>query len=153
MADLLPLPPGEGRGEGGQKSQGWFLWAAKWLRSWMGSYLWLPSPRPSPGGRGRRIVLLLITGALLPASAWTLDRLFPPDLSRLDAVGTEVLDRNGRLVALLPAPGGVWRFRTSTADVSRPFLDLLVHTEDRRFWSHPGVDPLALVRALSLIHI
>ena len=66
----------------------------------------------------------------------------------MEAVGTEVLDRQGRLVALLPAPGGVWRFRTTTQDVSRPFLDLLIHTEDRRFWSHPGVDPLALVRAV-----
>jgi penicillin-binding protein 1C len=91
---------------------------------------------------------LATVALLLPGAAWTLDRLFPPDLSRLDAVGTEVLDRNGRVVALLPAPGGVWRFRTSTADVSRPFLDLLVHTEDRRFWSHPGVDPLAMIRAV-----
>ena len=31
--------------------------------------------------------------------------------------------------------------------MSRPFLDLLIRTEDRRFWSHPGVDPLALARA------
>ena len=83
----------------------------------------------------------------LLSGAWGLDRACPPDLSRLHAVGTEVLDRNGRLLALLPAPGGVWRFRTDTDDVSRPFLDLLIHTEDRRFWSHPGVDPLALGRA------
>jgi len=91
---------------------------------------------------------LLLAAVLLLGGAWTADRLYPPDLARLDAVGTEVLDRNGRLVALLPTSGGVWRFRTGTADVSRPFLDLLVHTEDRRFWSHPGVDPLALVRAV-----
>ena len=32
-------------------------------------------------------------------------------------------------------------------DVSRSFIDLLVQTEDRRFWDHPGVDPIALVRA------
>ena len=61
----------------------------------------------------------------------------------MEAAGTEVLDRQGRLLAMLPAPGGVWRFRTDVDDVSRPFLDLLVATEDRRFWSHPGVDPLA----------
>jgi len=91
---------------------------------------------------------LLLTMLVLAGGAWMLDRLFPPNLARLDAVGTEVLDRRGRLVALLPAPGGVWRFRTGVDDVSRPFLDLLVHTEDRRFWSHPGVDPLALMRAI-----
>ena len=93
------------------------------------------------------IAALLLTVLLLAGGSWTLDRLFPPNLARLDAVGTEVLDRGGRLVALLPAPGGVWRFRTGMDDVSRPFLDLLVHTEDRRFWYHPGVDPLALLRA------
>ena len=61
--------------------------------------------------------------------------------------GTEVQDRDGRLLALLPAPGGVWRFAATPASVSRPFVDLLIRTEDRRFWSHPGVDPIALVRA------
>jgi penicillin-binding protein 1C len=117
--------------------------------------LGLPHPGPLPEGEGEGSVRLcswtagLLLAAALPlGGAWTADRLYPPNLSRLDAVGTEVLDRNGRLVALLPASGGVWRFRTGTADVSRPFLDLLVHTEDRRFWSHPGVDPLALVRAV-----
>ncbi len=91
---------------------------------------------------------LLLAVLVLAGGAWTLDRVFPPNLARLDAVGTEVLDRGGRLVALLPAPGGVWRFRAGVDDVSRPFLDLLVRTEDRRFWSHPGVDPLALLRAM-----
>ena len=86
--------------------------------------------------------------AVLTCAAWALDRAFLPDLRRLEATGTEVLDRQGRVVALLPAPGGVWRFRAKTDDVSRPFLDLLVATEDRRFWAHPGVDPLALVRAV-----
>ena len=84
---------------------------------------------------------------LLLAGAFGLDRALPPDLTRLHAVGTEVLDRQGRLLAVLPAPGGVWRLRTTMDDVSRPFLDLLVATEDKRFWSHPGVDPLAMGRA------
>ncbi len=88
------------------------------------------------------LVLLALAGAALG-----LDRLYPPNLSRLEATGTEVLDRNGRLLAVLPAAGGVWRLRTSVDDVSRPFLNLLVHTEDRRFWQHPGVDPVAVVRA------
>jgi penicillin-binding protein 1C len=62
-------------------------------------------------------------------------------------VGTEVDDRAGRPLALLPAQGGIWRFRTTTADVSPALLDLLIGVEDRRFWQHPGVDPIALVRA------
>ena len=74
-------------------------------------------------GRWRRTrwaaagLLLTALALALAGGAWTLDRLFPPNLARLDAVGTEVLDRGGRLVALLPAPGGVWRFRAGVDDV------------------------------------
>jgi penicillin-binding protein 1C len=84
----------------------------------------------------------------LAGSVFALDRAFPPNLARLDPVGTEVLDRQGRTLALLPAPGGVWRFRATVDDVAPVLIDTLVATEDRHFWHHPGVDPLALARAL-----
>jgi penicillin-binding protein 1C len=108
----------------------------------------LPPP-PSRKGRGRgasRVLAtlpsLLFVLSLLPIG---LDRLFPPDLSRLASNGTEVLDRNDRPLALLPAQGGVWRFR---ADTAPPLVtNLLIAVEDRRFWYHPGVDPFALIRA------
>ena len=76
-------------------------------------------------------------GARLGLSA----RPLPPGFD-----GTEVLDRQDRPLALLPAPGGVWRFRCER--LPSPLLtDLLIAVEDRRFWYHPGVDPLALARA------
>ena len=120
-----------------------------------------PSPNPLPQGegacfrlplplwgRGRRAAIIAATILLtLSVAIIALDRLFPPDLSRLAAVGTEVVDRNGRTVALLPAPGGVWRFRTAADDVAPGLIDTLVATEDRNFWRHPGVNPLSLVRA------
>ena len=81
------------------------------------------------------------------ATLSALDRAYPPNLTRMQSLGTEVLDRQGRVLAQLPAPGGVWRFATTPDQVSRPFIDLLVQTEDRRFRSHPGVDGWALVRA------
>ncbi len=84
---------------------------------------------------------------LLAAVGLWLDWMLPPDLSRLAAVGTEVDDAAGRPLALLPAPGGVWRFRVSAGEVSPAMLDLLIAVEDRRFWLHPGVDPVALARA------
>ncbi len=55
----------------------------------------------------------------------------------------EVVDREGRTLALLPAPGGVWRFRVAAQDVAPALLQTLVATEDRHFWSHPGVNPLS----------
>lgn len=95
----------------------------------------------------RCFALALSTFWLLAATGALLDWLFPPNLSRMTTVGTEVLDRDGRPLALLPAPGGVWRFRADPRQVSPLLLDLLVTIEDRRFHLHPGVDPIALIRA------
>ena len=56
-------------------------------------------------------------------------------------------DRDGRILSVLPAPGGFWRLATRPEDVSPILLDLLIAAEDRRFYQHPGIDPLALGRA------
>ncbi len=76
-----------------------------------------------------------------------LDRALPPALGRWQAVASEVRDREGRPLAVLPAPGGVWRLATTVADVPPHLVDLLVAAEDKRFFHHLGVDPLALARA------
>ncbi|WP_338662001.1 penicillin-binding protein 1C [Pararoseomonas sp. SCSIO 73927] len=76
-----------------------------------------------------------------------LDRVFPPDLSRLETVGRVVVDREGRTLSALPAPGGVWRLPVGAEEVPPHLVELLVAAEDRRFWRHPGVDPIALGRA------
>jgi penicillin-binding protein 1C len=97
--------------------------------------------------RKRRLwVFAACLGALMLAP-FALDRLFPPNLSRLHSVGVEVQDRDGRILSVLPAPGGFWRLATRPEDVSPILLDLLIAAEDRRFYQHPGVDPLALGRA------
>jgi penicillin-binding protein 1C len=97
--------------------------------------------------RKRRLwMLAACLGALLLAP-FALDRLFPPNLTRLYSVGVEVQDREGRILSVLPAPGGFWRLATRPEDVSPILLDLLIAAEDRRFYRHPGVDPLALGRA------
>jgi penicillin-binding protein 1C len=77
-----------------------------------------------------------------------LDRAFPPDLRRLDDTGRTVVDASGRLLTALPAAGGRWRLPVAAADVDPLYLSLLIAYEDRRFESHPGVDGLALLRAL-----
>src|SRR6185503_58897 len=108
-----------------------------------------------PGGsapRGHGIAVRVGGAAILAlftmfGIAFALDRLFPPNLDRLATTGTEILDRQGRTLALFPAPGGVWRFRATTDDVAPVLLETLVSTEDRHFWHHPGVNPLSLLRA------
>jgi penicillin-binding protein 1C len=84
---------------------------------------------------------------LLPALAWVLDRAFPPPMARFENTAREVTARDGRTLSVWPAPGGVWRLRTSPGQVPPHLLALLIAAEDRRFHAHPGVDPLALARA------
>jgi penicillin-binding protein 1C len=99
------------------------------------------------GGRRGRGRLVIGAAIVLGATVLLLDHLFPPDLSRYHAAGIEILDREDRTLSVLPAAGGIWRLRTAAADVPPHLLDMLVAAEDRRFRSHPGVDPIALARA------
>jgi len=85
---------------------------------------------------------LLLAAAVFAAA---LDRALPPPVP--PPVATEILARDGRLLSVLPAPGGVWRLATTPRDVPPELAEQLLATEDRRFRWHPGVDPLALARA------
>jgi penicillin-binding protein 1C len=75
------------------------------------------------------------------------DRAYPPPIAVADTVSKEVLDRDGRLLRAFATPNGLWRLKTTAADVDPQFLRMLVAYEDRRFQEHGGIDPLALLRA------
>ncbi|WP_376095016.1 penicillin-binding protein 1C [Roseomonas sp. CCTCC AB2023176] len=94
------------------------------------------------------MALVAASGVIAVGAAFLVaDRLLPPDLSRLETTGQVVVDRDGRTLAALPAPGGIWRLPVRASDVPPHLLDLLIAAEDRRFRWHPGVDPVALARA------
>lgn len=75
------------------------------------------------------------------------DKAYPPPIVVADTVSKEVLDRDGRLLRAFATPDGLWRLKTTAADVDPQFLRMLVAYEDRRFQEHGGIDPLALLRA------
>ncbi|QND49249.1 penicillin-binding protein 1C [Rhizobium lusitanum] len=75
------------------------------------------------------------------------DRAFPPPLDRAGVVSSEVLDANGELLRAFATPEGRWRLKTDVGDVDPQFLRMLVAYEDRRFYDHHGVDPMAFGRA------
>ncbi|WP_191083097.1 transglycosylase domain-containing protein [Roseococcus microcysteis] len=90
---------------------------------------------------------LLAVLALLAGGAWALDRAFPPNLLRYELRAREVPARDGRLLAVWPAAGGVWRLHTRAEDAPPHLIEMLIAAEDGRFHLHPGVDPLAITRA------
>ncbi|MBY0339252.1 MAG: transglycosylase domain-containing protein, partial [Acetobacteraceae bacterium] len=96
--------------------------------------------------RRRLLPVLLLPLAILGALL-ALDRAFPPELSRLAQPAREVTDRDGRVLAVLPGRGGVWRLPAEAPAAPPALIEMLVAAEDGRFRWHPGVDPLALARA------
>jgi penicillin-binding protein 1C len=58
-----------------------------------------------------------------------------------------VLDREGLLLRAYAAKDGRWRLPVKVEDVDPRFVAMLLAYEDRRFYAHPGVDPLAMSRA------
>jgi penicillin-binding protein 1C len=70
-----------------------------------------------------------------------------PDLRRAQTVCLDVRDRAGQTLNVALARDGMWRLRTAPEEVDPAYLALLLHQEDRRFYAHAGVDPLALARA------
>ena len=75
-----------------------------------------------------------------------LDEAFPPPLDP-PSVSAEVLDRDGTLLFAQATGEGRWRFPVSLDDVDPQFVSMLVAYEDKRFFGHNGIDPLAIMRA------
>jgi len=85
---------------------------------------------------------LAIFGVLLA------DRVFPPNLSRLQKLSLAVESNNGSILSVLPSSDGYYRLPATAAEVDPKFLTMLIKTEDKRFFEHPGVDPIAMARAV-----
>jgi penicillin-binding protein 1C len=87
-------------------------------------------------------------GAVLSVVAllWLADRIWPLPLPQ-DDLARVVLAEDGTPLWRFADADGVWRYPVQTNEVSPYYLDALLTYEDRWFYQHPGVNPLALVRA------
>ncbi len=100
-------------------------------------------------GRHRWLLALGLAATLAGAAAlgfdrWVATTSLPPLEPELSAV---VLDRDGRLLRAYTVADGRWRLPADPGTVDPGYVASLVAYEDRRFWRHHGVDPLALARA------
>lgn len=71
----------------------------------------------------------------------------PPPLGKNLEHSTTVLDRDGKLLRAYLTEEGRWRLPASPHDVDPRFIEALLAYEDKRFFDHHGVDPLAMMRA------
>jgi penicillin-binding protein 1C len=92
---------------------------------------------------GRRTLAAALAGLL---ALLVLDRALPPPIGAVE-VGAVVRDRHGAALRIFPIEGGRWRLAADLDAVDPRFVEALLAYEDRRFEHHPGVDPLAVVRA------
>src|SRR6185503_17547724 len=110
--------------------------------------------KPGHDGGGRRRALRFSAIALATIcitagafAAWVAS-LGPLPLAQAQKVSTSIVDRNGKLLRAYAMADGRWRLPADAKTAVDPgYLKLLLAYEDRRFWSHSGVDPLALGRA------
>ena len=83
---------------------------------------------------------------LVIALLWLADRMWPLPLPK-DDLARVVLAEDGTPLWRFADANGVWRYPVQTREVSPYYLDALLTYEDRWFYEHPGVNPLALLRA------
>ncbi|MFQ5738238.1 MAG: penicillin-binding protein 1C [Acidobacteriota bacterium] len=98
--------------------------------------------------RAAALILPAVVGSLL-AAFLLLDAWFPLDTSALHRQpATVVRDSKGEALRMFLPPDGRWRFRSRLEEISPLLLKAVVASEDRWFGYHPGVNPLAVMRAL-----
>ncbi|WP_223669110.1 penicillin-binding protein 1C [Kangiella shandongensis] len=93
---------------------------------------------------------LLILAVICFCSFWLLDKLFPLPIKDFEqrSFAQLVVDSEGKPLRAFPDEQGVWRYPVTIDDVSPLYLEALINYEDQYFYQHPGINPLALTRAV-----
>lgn len=102
----------------------------------------------SPQRRLVRVSLKALLATLaLATTGMLLDLAFPLPLPSDDDAGAVVLARDGTPLRAFADPNGIWRYPVTLDQVSPLYVQALLNYEDRWFWYHGGVNPLAMLRA------
>ncbi len=128
------------------------------------------APHPNPPPRGGRepasragvrswskmaqraaVVLGVAIACASLALEITIRRLDPLPMARAENTSVTVLDRDGVLLRAYTTADEHWRLPIAAADVDPLYLKMLIAFEDRRFYVHPGVDPVATLRAVGQV--
>ena len=110
------------------------------------------SPQAWPCLRVLGATALIVLALALPIVAAAgfhiaLKQLGPLPKAMSEPVSVVVLDRKGSLLRPFANRLGRWRLPVGPDQVDPRYLEMLLSYEDKRFYSHRGIDPLALARA------
>lgn len=83
---------------------------------------------------------------LICIGVWLADRLDPLPLPQ-DDMARVVLAQDGTPLWRFADAKGVWRYPVQIEQVSPYYIEALLAYEDRWFYQHPGINPLAIARA------
>ncbi len=90
-----------------------------------------------------------ITIAALLFSLWLLDKLFPISFNTPQQQYAQIIvAEDGTPLRAFADTKGIWRYPITLEEVSPLYLQALLNYEDHWFWRHPGINPIALTRAL-----
>jgi penicillin-binding protein 1C len=93
----------------------------------------------------------IILGVALVLIATLLLVLPDPDLAKAKRQSPIVFSNEGKILKAYLSEDSKWRFETTPDDVPALYLKMLLAYEDSRYYSHHGVDLLAVVRAAYLL--
>lgn len=88
-----------------------------------------------------------LAGLVVGSACWIRLGPLPADLLDEPRASTQVLDRNGAALYEARSGGGTRSVRLSADELPQHVVWATVAAEDRRFWRHPGIDPIAVARA------
>lgn len=93
----------------------------------------------------RKVWVLALIVVLFPAILWLADKRWPLPLTEVQ-VARVVVAEDGTPLWRFADADGVWRYPVTVPEVSPYYLQALLTFEDRWFYAHPGINPLALAR-------
>ncbi|HEY5849409.1 MAG TPA: penicillin-binding protein 1C [Lysobacter sp.] len=102
-----------------------------------------PGRRPKYRGalKAALAALLLLNATML------LDLALPVPLPDPADDGAVVVAADGTPLRAFADRRGIWRYPVAPDQVSPLYLQALLNYEDRWFWKHPGINPVAMLRA------
>lgn len=91
---------------------------------------------------------LLSWAAAALASVWAIAWIVPPPARLGEPPSTVVSFRDGSPIYVFLSPDDKYRMAAELKTLDSDYVEALLRFEDKRFYFHPGVDPIAVVRSI-----